>query len=195
MIDNSFSALALETFIPNSFNLTYDCFVGPCVGFKHIGIIHNYNFVNNSTIILYSDNDTQLNWCKMLHQKWTGNLYQLWGMLQDYISHTNSVLNFPPIMENKQINSVYLDQIYSEYGLDMDLLMEKWRRIQRFKWIFLKDNNDMLLKSIQENSKHALYLYDDQNKLKNLMNTLNKDIVIENNIGVRKHQALDLLNA
>ena len=194
MSDNSFSALTLETFIPNSLNLTYDCFVGPCQGFKHLGIIHNYNFVEDSTIILYSDSDAQLNWCKFLYEEWSGNLYQLWGMLQDYLNDIKTNLIFPPVMENKQINSVYLDQIYSEYGLDMDLLMEQWHRIKKFKWIFVK-GSDNLLDLAQQNCKHALYLYDNQNELAELLETLEKNIVVDNNDKVILQQARDLLNA
>ena len=179
MSDNSFSAITLEKFIPNSFNLTYDCFVGPCLGFKHLGIIHNYNFVEDSTIILYSDSDAQLNWSKFLYEEWSGNLYQLWGMLQDYLNDTKTDLIFPPIMENKQINSVYLDQIYSEYGIDMDLLMEQWHRIKKFKWLFSK-GTDTLVQQINHDCYKGLYLYDPENKLTNITSEINAPVVLEN---------------
>lgn len=160
-----FSALSLETFIPNSFNLTYDCFVGPCQGFKHLGIIHNYDFSENSTVILYSDNNAQIEWTKTLLSEWTGNLYQLWGLVKEYKRHSGAILKFPPIMENQQINSVYLDQFYSEYGIDMDLLMEQWHRIKKFKWIFIS-NIENVVDEINKVSTTGVYIYDNQNQIK-----------------------------
>jgi hypothetical protein len=188
MINNSFSALALETFIPNSFNLTYDCFIGPCQGFKHIGVVHNYNFVENSTIILYSNNVTQINWARLLVKEWSGNLYQLWPLIRDFANDVNAHVSFPPIMDNLQINSVYLDQIYSEYGLDMDLLMEQWQRMKKFNWIFLEDTAN-LADLVNKTSNHSVYVYNDQNQFDIV--AINEPTVIEtkNSISLQKSGA------
>lgn len=179
----TFTALALEQFIPNSFNLTYDCFVGPCSGFKHLGIIHNYNFVEDSTIILYSENDAQIHWANLLLEEWSGNLYQLWGLVRDYTNDTTYTLSFPPIMDNNQINSVYLDQIYSEYGLDMELLMEQWQRMKKFKWLILK-NSDSLIELINHDSYKGVYIFDDSNQFASTIDQINVPVVLETKSGI-----------